>query len=321
VIGLPLYNRAEYLTEALESLLSQTYRDFALVAADDCSTDDTPEVMQRYQFVGNQLTYRRNDTRVGMVQNWRQVFELGRELYPTAEYFAWASDHDVWHPRWLSALVAEIDRYPDVAMVYPLSARIGASGEVIGLPRAFDMFGIVGRYERLRLACRGLPANQMVYGLFRATSLVRAGIFRPVLQPDRLLLTEMVLDAQFKQVPEVLWFRRFSVLVTEERQRASFFPNGNPAYSYLPAPVTHAAVLWWDRVLPGPQLSALQRIEGIWCTLAFAYWTVAHLLSMRWRRGRKAALGALQPYRKQFGAWLGKSAQLRAIRARVREVS
>ena len=45
VIGVPLYNGAEHLAEALESLLSQSYRDFDLVMVDDCSDDETEEAI------------------------------------------------------------------------------------------------------------------------------------------------------------------------------------------------------------------------------------------------------------------------------------
>ena len=47
--------------------------------------------------------------RQAMIATWREVVERGRAHCPTAEYFAWVSDHDRWHPRWLERLVAELD--------------------------------------------------------------------------------------------------------------------------------------------------------------------------------------------------------------------
>ena len=49
VIGSPLFNHAKDFPEAIESILSQTYTDFALVLVDDCSTDETPAIAREYE--------------------------------------------------------------------------------------------------------------------------------------------------------------------------------------------------------------------------------------------------------------------------------
>ena len=64
--------------------------------------------------------------------------------------------------------------------------------------------------RRLVLAVESMSAGNMVYVLYRADALARAGVFRSVLAPDRLLLTELALQGQFVQVPDVLWYRRFT---------------------------------------------------------------------------------------------------------------
>ena len=43
------YNCAQYLGEAIESVLNQTFQDFELVVVDDGSTDSSKEVIERYQ--------------------------------------------------------------------------------------------------------------------------------------------------------------------------------------------------------------------------------------------------------------------------------
>lgn len=48
-VVLPSYNHAEYVGEAIESVLNQTYTNFELIIADDASTDGSPEVIKRYR--------------------------------------------------------------------------------------------------------------------------------------------------------------------------------------------------------------------------------------------------------------------------------
>ena len=57
---MPLYNAAKYLKEALESVLKQTYRDFELVCINDCSTDDTLNIL---------LEYKEKDKRIKILSN------------------------------------------------------------------------------------------------------------------------------------------------------------------------------------------------------------------------------------------------------------
>ncbi len=45
----PNYNHAPYLQQRIESILGQTYTDLELILLDDCSTDDSREVMEQYR--------------------------------------------------------------------------------------------------------------------------------------------------------------------------------------------------------------------------------------------------------------------------------
>jgi glycosyltransferase involved in cell wall biosynthesis len=47
-IVIPTYNRASFLKEAIDSVLSQTYRNFELIVVDDGSTDETPKLLSSY---------------------------------------------------------------------------------------------------------------------------------------------------------------------------------------------------------------------------------------------------------------------------------
>lgn len=296
-IGLPLYNQGKHLRESLESLLSQTDRRFGLVLVDDASIDETPWVAAEYAEGDPRVVYHRNEQRLGMTANWRRAFELAHQHFPEAEYFAWASDHDVWHPRWLELVLPAIDENPAVVLAYPLNLRISDAGEAFRDPWHFDMRGVKGPVRRLRRALAGMSAGNMVYGLIRIDALKRAGVFRRVLLPDRLLVAELALYGQLAQVPDVLWFRRYGGLLTMDRQRKSFFPDGAPLHTWLPWWLSHGAVLFWNLALAGRGKPSVGRLRGAVVALTYVEKTarlrlrhraifVRKKVGHRWRRLR-----------------------------------
>jgi glycosyltransferase involved in cell wall biosynthesis len=247
-IGLPSYNGSAYVEAAIESLRAQTYQDFVLACSDDASTDGTPDILARHADEDPRMVIRRSPTRVGLVQNWRSAFRLARDATPTMRYFAWASDHDVWHPRWLERLMAELEEHPEAVLAYPLDIGIDAAGDKFREPWRFDTAGIPFVGPRFATATWGMKAGNMVYGLHRVDALERCGVFRPVIVPDRLLLTELAIMGEFRQVDEVLWSRRYTgrTMSIRARQRQTFFPDGAPLYASLPWPLVHGAVLAWS---------------------------------------------------------------------------
>jgi glycosyltransferase involved in cell wall biosynthesis len=245
-IGMTLHNRAAYLPEAVESLLAQSYAGFTLVLVDDGSADESEALARRFVERDARVRYVRLPQRRGMVAAWREAFE--QATADGAAYFAWASDHDRWHPRWLETLVGTLERHPDVVLAYPLTQRIDPGGTPLAKPaRQFETFGMRERDARWRLFNRSdaVAAGDMVYGLMRAAAMREAGVFREVLCPDRLLLAELTLRGEIRQVPDVLWYRRQFAAGSVERQRSTLFQPGTQPPSPWTTPwYMHAKSLW-----------------------------------------------------------------------------
>ncbi|MGE3274307.1 MAG: glycosyltransferase family 2 protein [Vicinamibacterales bacterium] len=271
VLALPAYNRADALPETVESLLAQTFERFALVIEDDSTTDDLGRVASAYVASDARLTYERNPRRLGMIANWRRCYARARALHPDAEYFAWVSDHDVWHPRWLEALVAELDAHPDAVLAYPQALRRREHHRP-EINRGFETSGLDDPHARLRKASVQMMAGNMIYGLFRANALGRAGVFRRVLMPDRQVLLALSLLGEFRQVRELLWYREIRKGFSKQRQRDSLFGGPAPIQTYLPTHLTHAAVLAWDFGVCGRGRPAIGRARSLQAA-ALQWWT------------------------------------------------
>lgn len=284
VFGAPLHDKAHHLPEALETLLGQRESDLAVVLVDDASSDATPDVARRYLELDPRVSYARNPRRLGLIGSWQRALAEATRRHPGAEYFAWASDHDAWHPRWAQRLTAELDANPEAVLAYPQCVRMGDQGEELRLEPAWrwDTAGVGDPRERFTRFAREGVAGDMVYGLFRLRALAPLG-FPRALAPDRLLLARLSLVGEFRQVPELLWYRRYVVKVSSRRQRAAFFPDRAPAWSRAPWPLAHTAVLAADAVArrpawPGPA-------GGAGLVLAARYGALSS-----WRQARKQLL-------------------------------
>lgn len=282
-LGMTLYNNAGHLREALDSLLGQTYADFRLVLLDDASADATESIARDYAARDPRISYARHASRRAMIATWREVAETAARECPSAEFFAWVSDHDRWHPQWLERLMHGIADDPSTVLVYPITRRIGQDGADLDKgPRLFDTDGCPDMAARWAHFCRdGIGAGDMVYGLTRFTALHRAGIFRPVLRPDRLLVAELTLYGGIRQVPEVLWFRREANGTSVDRQRHSLLlPGDEPSWFGAPPWFQHALVLW--RTYVTVESRPLPLTRGQWIGMLARY-----QVTYGWRHFRK----------------------------------
>lgn len=283
VFGLPAYNHASRLPEALESLLLQTYPGLRIIISDDGSTDETPDIVADYARDDPRIVYRKTERRMGYIGNARRCFELARELFPEAEFFAWASDHDVWHPAWLERLIEVFDANPGVVAVCPRSFRMEGDGTITkSLVVDLNTVGVEPVMRRFRKTFRGISAGNMIYGLFRADAVKKAGIMRWHLLPDRLLLCELALHGPMAEVKEHLWFRRYRQLASLERQRAASFFDEPPSYVRRPWWWSHGILLWKEygsgdksgsplTAAQGKRLAVSYALMGIWLDVSRWY--------------------------------------------------
>jgi glycosyltransferase involved in cell wall biosynthesis len=244
-IGLPMHNGQEFVAEAIESLLDQTLGDFRLVLFDDCSSDETASIAAGY-VDDPRVTLQQSKRRLGLVGAWQVSHALAVDLAPDATYFAWASDHDVWHRQWLEVLADELDAHPEAVLAAPLDLSISELGADLGKePWRFSTAGVNAPRDRLLAAVRGMRPGVLVYGLFRTTALAKVGTLPLVPLPDKLLLARLALEGEFRQVDRILWQRRFRTAVrpTRQRQRQAFFTDSVPVWSYLPSDLIHAVLL------------------------------------------------------------------------------
>ncbi len=122
-VVIPAYNNAALLPETLDGVRRQTVTDFEIVVVDDGSTDDTAEVVRRYD---PSIRYARQENR-GPAAARNAGVSLAR-----GEFIAFCDHDDVWNDQHLERLLACFAEYPQAAMCFDNAEGIGGrtAGEV-----------------------------------------------------------------------------------------------------------------------------------------------------------------------------------------------
>jgi glycosyltransferase involved in cell wall biosynthesis len=210
-IGVPVYNGADYLRAALDSILAQTYTDFEIVISDNASEDTTPELCQEYVARDARIRYTRSDTNRGAAWNYNRVAEMAR-----GKYFKWAAHDDWLAPTYLERCVEELDSAGSAtALVYPRTILIcddPAEREFYGGDRVrYDDRLDTRHPDPIRRLChvaRHLDLCNPVMGLFPRETLLSTELIQPFSGSDVLLLSEISLLGEIHEVPEWLFYRR-----------------------------------------------------------------------------------------------------------------
>ncbi|GHV50531.1 hypothetical protein FACS1894216_02880 [Synergistales bacterium] len=113
-VAICTYNRAGFLAESIRSALNQTYRDMKVVVFDDCSTDNTEDIVRSF---GDEVEYIRNEQNLKLFGNMNKVIDMC-----DTEYLNVFHDDDRMFPYMIEKLVEALDAN--------LSAGIAASCEL-----------------------------------------------------------------------------------------------------------------------------------------------------------------------------------------------
>ena len=248
VLAAPVYNGASYLAEALESVLAQTHTDFALLVCDDRSSDASPEIAAAFAARDERIEIVPAVERLGLARNWQRCLDEAERRHPGHAYFAWLSDHDVWDPGWLAALVRVLDADASVVTAAARVETIAVDGTPLG-PAPLVSFEQATPAARVAALARDRGSGSLVYGLHRASALRETVGFRRVLAPDALLMAQLAALGRIRVVPEAVWRRRMTSSADWARQRRNFLPEGHDLRASMamrvpPATATTAALAW-----------------------------------------------------------------------------
>ena len=204
-IGLPIYNGERFLRDALDSILGQTFADFSLVVSDNASTDATVEIVEGYAARDDRIVLLRSDLNRGAAWNYNRVFAHCR-----SPFFKWAAADDMLAPACVERSLAAFDASPSsVVLVYPLTRIIDAEGAAVD---AYDdkLAAPPGAppHIRLRYVLRNVVFGNGIFALLRSDALRQTRLHGNYPTADHVLLAELALVGEFRELAEPLFLRR-----------------------------------------------------------------------------------------------------------------
>lgn len=115
----PVYNTAEYLAQCIESVLSQSYNNFEYIILDNCSTDGSLDIAERYAKEDSRIQVFRNNKFLNQVQNYNQSV---RYISEDSQYCKLVQADDWMFPDCLKKMIetAESDRSVGIVSAYTL---------------------------------------------------------------------------------------------------------------------------------------------------------------------------------------------------------
>ena len=220
-IGLPVYNGADYLRAAVDSILAQHFRDFELFISDNASTDATEEICRAYARRDPRIRYVRQPRNVGAAANHNLLVKQS-----DSPYFKWAAHDDLLAPGFLGAAIDALEANPKVVLASPASTLIDETAQP--LPFSLERGGMVDRAgvcwpalpeknEALTAADSAVRFEAVmlntvmcveIFGLMRRSALLRTSLQGPFSGADKVLLAQMALLGPFWLGEQIMFFRR-----------------------------------------------------------------------------------------------------------------
>ena len=129
---IPAYNHEKFLKDTIESVLNQTFSDFELLISDDCSTDNTAQVIKSF-----------SDQRIAGIffeENRGTVRALNSLLeHAKGEYIAVLGSDDIWEPKKLERQLNVMENDKNLAACFTWASIVDQNSNIISDEKEFPI--------------------------------------------------------------------------------------------------------------------------------------------------------------------------------------
>jgi len=134
-ILIPTYNRPHFFTQALESALSQTYKNIEIIITDNSLNNETEDIVNLYRKKNKNIQYIHNKQHLRADLNVQKCLDLSN-----GEYVNYLFDDDLFHPEKIEKMMNLFFDNPSLTIVTSMRRKINYNGEDLGYMRGLDCF-------------------------------------------------------------------------------------------------------------------------------------------------------------------------------------
>jgi len=277
-VCIPGFNHARFLPQAIDSVLEQTFQDYELIIVDDASTDDSYGVIREYATRDERIICSRNETNVGMVQNWNTCLEMAHGTYVK---FLFGDDCFI-SDSILELMVSSFEEDPSASLV--TSAR-NYVDENSNLVKVLSPFGSDGAYDGKQVIRQCLLLQKNLIG-------------EPTAAMFRREQAERGFDAKYRQLVDLeMWFHLLEQggLVYIDRPLSSFrvHPGQQTAVNVKREVEIEDTRYLYEEYLDKPYLKLPGFVKSY---LLYDYYYGKLRAFIRGRSDFKTALDRIRPY-------------------------
>lgn len=205
-VVMSVYNGEEYLREAIESILNQTFEDFEFIVINDGSSDRTKDILESYSDPRIRIFHQEN---MGLTRSLNNALVLAK-----GSYIARQDADDISLPHRFQVQKQFLDDNPDIGLIGASSTRIHSNGREIGVVQ------FPTDNESLQKAL--LHYNPFFHGstMFRTDCINRVGYYRDFFAcaQDYDLWLRISESTNLSNIPDVLYSQRWhSKSITSSR--------------------------------------------------------------------------------------------------------
>jgi glycosyltransferase involved in cell wall biosynthesis len=131
---IPLYNMENFIAQAIESVLEQTFSDLELIIVDNCSTDRSITIARHYES-DKRVKIFQNSENIGAVRNWNQCM-----LYASGEYLKFLFADDYFKKNALEEFIKPFEADQSVSLVIAPREFLFDNGSMTKYPLSFSGF-------------------------------------------------------------------------------------------------------------------------------------------------------------------------------------
>lgn len=217
------YNYSNFIEQTINSILAQTYTNFELIIVDDCSSDNSVEIIKNFK--DDRIKFIQNEQNLGLAISIAKALKIA-----TGEWIAFCESDDFWEKDCLEKRIQIVEKYPNLGVIFNDVEPFSTTNKI---PETIQQNSENLKKINFPTNVFGKIAFYNIVQTFSAVMISRAEIAKLNLTPpddrflDWWLFIQLASDTDFYYIPEKLthWRLHENSYITKKKRKFTISAN------------------------------------------------------------------------------------------------